>query len=191
MHRYSSGPSEDTAFSCSYFRLHHCFQHHFSSTPNFLSPTRKHDGHPSHQILPYSSSFPPIHPLHHAHLRSASVRCFLRTFHSQIHRPCLWDLTFAADRLWPLLCNIFYGFSCPHGEEEKGLCCELKWNNFYFLDHSTVLDLRIIGDVYRCRPHWVLLQTVYKRDASFLNRHNLLFLLIWILFELRFGFSCQ
>jgi hypothetical protein len=139
--RYPSESSEDSDLSCSHLCMHHCFQHHFSSTPNILSSTRKCNGHPTHQILPHPTSFTSSHPIHNAHLCSPPLRHFLRPLCQKNHRPRIRHLPFTADWIWPLCRNIFNGCSCHYGEKEKGF----RQNIIHFLDHPTILNLWILS----------------------------------------------
>jgi len=188
MQCHSSGASEDTDLSHSHFCLHHSFQHHLSSTPDILSPTRECHGHPTYQILPHPSSFTSIHPLHHTHLCSPSIWNFLCTFCKKNHWSWIRNIAFAKDRSWPLFCYLFHGFCCHYGEEEKGCGCRFKQDIVHLLDHPTVSNIWIVRNAHCCWSHRVLLQTVFKRDASILNSYHILLLLVWFLLELLASF---
>lgn len=180
-----SGTSEDTDFSDSNICFYHCFQHHFGSAPNILSPTRKCYEHPiTHQIFPHSTSFPSGHPLHHAHLHSPSIRQILRTIGTKIHRSRIRNLPALQDRLRSFPRNVFHDRRCLYGEEEKGIRHKFRRNHIHLLDHTAVSNLRNIRNAHRGWPNWVLLQAVFERDASIFYGHYLLLLLIWLLLKL-------
>lgn len=152
VHSYTSEASESTSLRDSNLCFHNSFQHHFGSAPNILSPTRKCHGHPTHQIFPYPSSLTTVHSLHHPHLPCPSLRRFLCPFHKKAYRKRIRNLPITKNRSRPLLCHVFHDLSCCNGAEAKGSCRHVQQDIVDFLDHTAVLDLRVIGDVDGSRP---------------------------------------
>lgn len=183
----TSGAGKDITISYSHICLHHRFQHNLSTTTDILSPARECHGHTSHRIFSHPSRVASGHPIPVAHCGSPSLRRPLRPLCKKNHRPWVRNLTFAANRHWPLPGYLFYGLSCPHGEEEKGCCCKPQPHSVHLLDYPTIHYLWAVRDVYCCWPHWVLLQTIPERDADILDSHHILLILIWVLSELSVG----
>lgn len=184
MHGGPSRASEDYYLSYSHICLHHHFQHHFSTAPDVLSPTRKRNEHPDRKKLQHPSSFASIHSLHYANLSCPSVWNCLCTTCSKIHWKGLGNLASSKGGRRALYRYFLYGFGCNGWEEEKKLVYSLEWDTLHLLDCPTVSHLWSVRDVHCCGANRVFLQAVCGRDAILSNCYDLLFILIWVLFEL-------
>lgn len=153
MHSCPSGASQGNPISHSNLRLHHHFQHHPSPAPDILSPTGKSHEHPTHKQLPNPTSLTPIHPLHHTHLPSPSLRDLLRTPHAQGHRQGIRHLPTPTHRGRPLHRHLLHGLSCSSGEQEEELGHMLKQANLHILGCTPVHHLWGFRDVYSCGSH--------------------------------------
>lgn len=182
MHSISSWTSEDPNLSCSYICLHYNLQHHFSSAPNILSPTRNYNEHKPHKNPPNPSCISPSNPIHYANISCPTLWDIFRPDGPKNHQkrfgylssPKGWDRAFYRDFL--------NGCSCTSGAQEKELGLKVTRKTINFLDCSTVSYFRAIRNVHSSRANWVFLQTVIRRDAILFNSYDLLLVLIRVFF---------
>lgn len=191
MQRVTSGAGQNTAVPSPNIRVHHHLQHHLGSAPDILGHTGNFHEHLSHSQFQHPTSLSPIHSLHDAHLRRSPIRNCFRSTCKANHQKRLRNLSSPENRHGTLHRHFLNGFRCNHRTQEKNLRSQPQPKALHLLDSSPVSDIRAFRNVHSSGVDRILLQTVNTGDAVFLDSNDLLFLLVWILSELPFGFFRQ
>lgn len=189
MHCVTSRTSKNPTFSHPHLCMHHHLQHHPCSTPDLLSSTGQRHGHPSHLILPDPRRVPPGHPLPPPGPPRPPLRHLPRPHPPKTHPPRVRHRPPPPHWPRPLPRHLLDGGGRPNGEKTAGRSPRPPQNPIHFLDHTTVLDLWNFRDVHSRWINRVLLQTITisQGHASVPHGNNILFLFIWVLFELVVG----